>query len=322
MGSFVFQVVLAYGTGAPLLIFLYLYWTGDLPTYPENSILPTSYIFIPVMVLIARQVVIAVKYAFIPRRRMRVERVKTRREDEMNDDLLGTWMGTPRNESLAHQLDLALWRAGLAGDDEEEYITFASPVSSEVFSAINLPEITPPKPPKTTAKAKNEDGASNGMVHKNFENDTKLDIEGSSGTVSSKKPQEEYVRITNKISLRTLVKYATFTGTTGVPAPFSIVLVGMIVLAVLPLFYLGLNGQPLFGNPSNPLEQYVCAVGWINCFMSLPSNLLMFPLAPFVIFKRSRYRLDQYFELLIPSTIIDVRSKPYNFASPFNGLVN
>ena len=58
---------------------------------------------------------------------MRTERKTTRREDEMDDDLLGSWMMTPRNESLAHQLDLALWRSGLTGDDEIEYITFASP---------------------------------------------------------------------------------------------------------------------------------------------------------------------------------------------------
>jgi hypothetical protein len=112
-----------------------MYLSGKLPTYPENSILPTTYIFIPVMVVIARQVVIAVKYAFIPRRRMRTERKTTRRDDEMDDDLLASWMMTPRNESLAHQLDLALWRSGLTGDDEIEYITFASPVPSEIIDA-------------------------------------------------------------------------------------------------------------------------------------------------------------------------------------------
>ena len=53
-----------------------------------------------------RQVVIAVKYSFIPRRRMREERTTTRRDDEMQDDLLGSWLTGPRAESLAFQLDL------------------------------------------------------------------------------------------------------------------------------------------------------------------------------------------------------------------------
>ena len=46
--------------------------------------------------------------------------------------------------------------------------------------------------------------------------------------------------------------------------------------------------------------------GMDQLFLNLPSNMLLFPLAPFVIFKRSRFRLNQYFELLVPSTVVDV----------------
>ena len=142
------QTISAYCIQFPLLYFLYLYLTNNLVVYPESSILPTTYIFIPILVIVVRQVVIAVKYSFIPRRRMREERTTTRRDDEMQDDLLGSWLTGPRAESLAFQLDLALWRADLTGNASEEYITFVTPIPSEIIDEINLPEITAPKEEK------------------------------------------------------------------------------------------------------------------------------------------------------------------------------
>ena len=318
-GGFISQTMGAYATTLPLLVFLYMYLSGTLPTYPENSILPTTYIFIPVMVIIARQVVIAVKYAFIPRRRMRQERKTTRRNDEMEDDLLASWMMKPRNESLAHQLDLALWRSGLTGDDEIEYITFASPVPPEIIDAINLPEKTPPKPTKETANAKAVDDPNKTLEHE-VENATKLDVEDVGGQAQDCHSRKESRVSTNKIPLRMLIKYATFTGTVSVTMPFSIIFTGLILLASMPLVFLGINGKPLFGDPGNSLEQYVCAVGWIHCFMQFPSNMLMFPLAPFVIFKRTRFCLNQYFELLVPSTVIDVCMTLNDYGAPINNF--
>ena len=245
--------------------FLYMYISGTLSTYPENSILPTTYIFIPLMVVIARQVVIAVKYAFIPRRRMRKERKTTRREDEMDDDLLGSWITKPRNESLAHQLDLALWRSGLTGDDEIEYITFASPVPPEIIDAINLPEKTPPNPKKDVAKADTAD-VSNKTTEPEAKDATKLDVEDCDGQAQDRHFRNGNRVSTNKIPLRMLIKYATFTGTISATVPLSIILSGLVLLTSMPLLFLGLNGKPLFGDPGNSLEQYVCAVGWINCF--------------------------------------------------------
>merc|ERR1712023_472857 len=94
----------------------------------------------------------------------------------------------------------------------------------------------------------------------------------------------------------------------SVTVPFSIIFTGLILFTSMPLVFLGINGKPLFGDPGNSLEQYVCAVGWIHWFMQLAGNMLMFPLAPFVIFKRTRFCLNQYFELLVPSTVIDARN--------------
>ena len=111
---------------------------------------------------------------------------------------------------------------------------------------------------------------------------------------------------TNKIPLRMLVKYATFTGTLDVSAPLGYIMFGLFVFISVPLTYLAVNDKPLFGIPGNSFEQYVCAVGWINCFMLLAPNLLLFPSAPDIIFKRSRFRLHRFFELLIPSSVVDV----------------
>jgi hypothetical protein len=323
------QTIFSYCLQAPLLFFLYLYMTNQLSVYPESSILPTTYILIPILVIVVRQFVIAVKYSFIPRRRMREERVTTRREDEMNDDLLGTWMGKPRNESLAFQLDLALWRSDLNGEANEEYITFVTPIPGELIDELNLPEITMQKEGKGGEKEKKKrkvDDGKNYSNSKKLENDgcddtttttTTIDIDNASISKSNKQNKDGNDNTTNtlkrsdtvstnRIPLRILVKYAAFKGTLDVSAPFGYVLFGLLVFISAPLTYLALNGKPLFGIPGNSFEQYVCAVGWINCVMVLAPNLLLFPSAPDVIFKRSRFRLHRFFELLIPSSVLDV----------------
>ena len=326
------QTISAYCIQFPLLYFLYLYLTNNLVVYPESSILPTTYIFIPILVIVVRQVVIAVKYSFIPRRRMREERTTTRRDDEMQDDLLGSWLTGPRAESLAFQLDLALWRADLTGNASEEYITFVTPIPSEIIDEINLPEITAPKEEKKKKaqdKSSEEEGKKIKMneVKKSDntsdrgENDvdqrenipsspvtTAIDIDKNNNVVEINIIKKSNTISTNKIPLRMLIKYAAFKGTQDAMAPFDVVIAGVLLFTSVPLIYLGWNRMALFGTPGNSFEQYVCAVGWIHCFMTLASNLLLFPSAPDVIFKRSRFRLHRFFELLIPSTIVDVSS--------------
>ena len=54
--------------------------------------------------------------------------------------------------------------------------------------------------------------------------------------------------------------------------------------------------------------------------MQFPSNMLMFPLAPFVIFKRTRFCLNQYFELLVPSTVIDVCMTLNDYGAPIDNF--
>ena len=99
------QCVFGFGMQTPTLIGTILALTGNLPLYPDSSILPFSHLYIPLMVLIVRQIVIAVKYAFVPRRRMRFDRAKGRSFTHIGDDMLGAWCDKPSNESMARQLD-------------------------------------------------------------------------------------------------------------------------------------------------------------------------------------------------------------------------
>ena len=301
-GTFIFQTIFAYTLQLPVFVFLAMYWTSNLTTFPDSSILPTTHIMIPACVQLVRQIVIGVKYAFIPRRKMRTDRHETRHDEDMTDDLLATWMGTPRNESLAYQLDLCMWRADLSGIADEEYITFVTPIPAEIIKEFDLPEVTPPL---KSSQEKSVKGAPN------------VDVDGM--IEDGHAPSE--VVSTNKIPLRTLVKYASFTGTRAVKLPMQFVLCSVLPLISVPLLYLGLAGYPLFGTPGKSLEQTVCAIGFLNIFMSLPSNMIMFPLAPFVIFERSRFRLNQFFELLIPSTIVDARNyNPIHMENAFKKL--
>ena len=136
------QIIFGFGIQSPTLVGTLLALTGHLPVYPESSILPFSHLYVPLLVLIVRQIVIAVKYSFVPRRRMRRDRQIGRSFTHIGDDMLGSWCAKPSNESMARQLDQAMWRAGLTG---KEILRFVDDVPKKVLDLIDLPESTPPK---------------------------------------------------------------------------------------------------------------------------------------------------------------------------------
>ena len=132
---------------------------------------------------------------------------------------------------------------------------------SEIIDAINLPEKTPPKPTKETAEAKAVNDPNKTVEHE-VKNATKLDVEDGVGKYKMCHSRKESTVSTNKIPLRMLIKYATFTGTLSVTVPFSIIFTGLILMTTMPLVFLGINGKPLFGDPGNRLEQYVWS--WVG----------------------------------------------------------
>jgi hypothetical protein len=279
------QCVFGFGMQTPTLIGTILALTGNLPLYPDSSILPFSHLYIPLMVLIVRQIVIAVKYAFVPRRRMRFDRAKGRSFTHIGDDMLGAWCDKPSNESMARQLDQAMWRVGLTGN---EILRFADSVPEEVLKLVDLPETTPKK----------------GKVHDGDASDAAaVPVTGSEGTKDSTTTGNPRPR--DELPLRTVIKYAAFTATQEVQNDKNPMLLCLLGCIILPLTFLGMNGKPLFG--SSHVEKYFCSVGFMMLMMSIAPNLVGFCMAPSTIFARYRLRQHLFFELLIPSRIVDAR---------------
>ena len=267
VGLFWMQVIFGFGMQTPTLVGAILALTGNLPLYPESSILPFSHLYIPLMVLVVRQIVIAVKYAFVPRRRMRRDRSEGRSFINIGDDMLGAWCATPSNESMARQLDMAMWRVGLTGN---EILRFTDDVPEEVLRLIDLPETTPKKGDDASVNMQNVlvkggegSDASGAAVGPG------AGSEGTKHCVPASNPRPR-----NELPLRTVVKYAAFVGTQKVKNslwPMFLCLVGCITF---PLVFLGINGKPLFG--SNHVEKYFCSVGFMMLMMSIAPNLVGF----------------------------------------------
>ena len=104
-GDFIVQMVVNSLISVPTTIFMIMALTGNLndAIAPEGAVLPYAEIYLPVAMGLIRQVVIAVKYAYIPRRRMRgIDRKTGRHPKAFEQDLMGFWSGLARRYFAEH----------------------------------------------------------------------------------------------------------------------------------------------------------------------------------------------------------------------------
>ena len=269
-----------------LIICFILVQIQQVKTFPETTVLPFICIYIPMITLFFRGVVIAIKYATIPRRRMRETRKTTRPLSAIWYDLSVFFLFRCPNEALAVEVDRAMWRADLTG---EEMLEFADKIPHELMKQIDLRETSP-------QKTKTEDGKRPSDTDKSSDN--------------------KIIETTNKIPLRTVLKYACMTGTKGANgmSAFSKLRGTRSLYLLLPIIYLAVYYQKWWYERSITsyiLEAYILIVGLQNIRWNLFANALFFPYIISIVFRSTRLRMNQYFELLLPYGIAD--SREYDF---------
>ena len=96
-------------------------------------------VVLPFVVLVLRQYVIAVKYAFIARGRIRSHRKKGRNMERWMDERLNAFYLDPSREMAMLSLEKACWRACI-GDPRNIYLEFVDPVSAQDQERMDMAE--------------------------------------------------------------------------------------------------------------------------------------------------------------------------------------
>eukprot|EP00943_MAST-04B_sp_MAST-4B-sp1_P006164 g6164.t1 len=184
-------------------------------------------VVLPFLVLIVRQYVIAVKYAFIARGRIRSHRKQGRNMLRWSDERLNAFYLDPSREMAMLSLEKATWRAAV-GDPEHIYLEFVEPVSAEVQERMDLAE------------------TNKGRDLKNNSNDSNS---------SDLEVGEKAYKDTSRISLQMFLKYVTISGVEyfsnlpgGHATPTGNMMIGLagLVAFIPPMFRL-MHSRPAFG---------------------------------------------------------------------------
>ena len=239
------------------------------------------------LVLIVRQYVIAVKYAFIARGRIRSHRKQGRNMLRWEDERLNAFYLDPSREMAMLSLEKAAWRAEI-GDPEHIFLDFVDPVSAAVQERMDLAE-----------------------TNKGRDLENSGDNSGSNDLEIGKKDYKE----TSRISLQMFLKYVTVSGVeyfSGLPhgraTPSGNTMLGLagLVAFIPPMFRL-MHNRPAFGETH--LDKWFAATQFVNMIspFGFGAALFLFPGCLKIHFDRHRYFMHHYMELLIPLTVPDAR---------------
>lgn len=268
-----------------------------------TEILPVAEVFLPFAILILRQIVIAIKYAYRPRRQMRFERLSGRDMLAWGDDMLGSYvLGFPRVEAVIREAERAAWRVGVMLHMVN--LQFDEEISDSVYDCIDIVEKSPSKEDKKSAKKQDQT------------NDL-LNPDGKSQFKNKKNPQMQRPDRRNILSLRAAIKYAAFTAS-KIKLPGYVNPMSLIPIAI-PFAYRLFHGRPAFGY--SHFDKFVAATAMFRILDS-SNTMLSFASAAGVLFDRQRLALDRWISLLISPTVSDAREVYHAVPTPGNGERN
>ncbi len=264
------------------------FWTEKQPT----EILPVAEVFLPLAILILRQIVISIKYAYRPRRQMRFERTEGRDMESWNDDMLGTYvLGFPRIEAVVREAERAAWRSGVPLDMIN--LQFDGEISDETYNRIDIRETTPKKDEMKEAKRR----------RKQTDATDRCENESAPAII---RPEQR-----NVLPARAAVKYTAFLAS-KIKVPFYVNPLSLVPI-IIPFAFRLFHGRPAFGD--SHFDKFVAATA---LFRNLDSSntMLSFASAAGVLFDRQRLALDRWFSMLVPHTVCDAREVYHAIPSP------
>jgi hypothetical protein len=246
---------------------------------------------LPFMVVILRQYVIAVKYAFISRKRIREHRANGRNMERWLDERLNAFYYAPSREMMMLSLEKACWRAGI-GDPEHIYFEFVDIVPASSLREMDLAETNEIRDFEQKKNKSEED------IEKLAASDTKMSYKD-----------------THRVPLKMFLKLVTVSGCeefsdlpSGKASPSAnLLMMTAAIAAVIPPIFRVMHGRPAFGETH--LDKWLAGTQSLNIFspFGYMATVFLFPACLKIHFDRHRYFMHHYFELLIPSTVPDAR---------------
>ena len=258
-----------------------------------TEILPVAEVFLPLAILVLRQIVISIKYAYRPRRQMCFERAAGRDMEGWNDDMLGSYvLAFPRVEAVIREAERAAWRAGVPLHMIN--LQFEGEISDRIYNSVDIRETTPSKDEakETKKQQQKETGAT-----RHGENER---------APAMTRPEQR-----NIMPVRAAVKYAAFVAS-KIKTPFYVNPLSLLPLA-LPFAYRLFHGRPAFGE--SHFDKFVAATALFRILDS-SNTMLPFASAAGVLFDRQRLALDRWFSMLVPHTVSDAREVYHAVPSP------
>ena len=222
--------------------------TTTVPFLPNESwqytdLMIADSVVLPIFCIFIRQYVIAVKYAFIPRNRLRAYREAGRHMRTWSNELLATWTYSPTPEAIALQVEKACWRAGI--DAHAISLEFCTDISVRVQQQI----------------IHNQENQDTGWVNMFDKDDvpSNSNVIPSMNDVSSNRGDLENngLQPTQTLPLHTFLKMACFQGTMtcskpklfGIKEINAVLLICFVGAFISPVYRL-YHGRLAFGNNS------------------------------------------------------------------------
>jgi len=265
-------------------------------------------LLVPGFILLMRQIVIAVKYAYIPRAHVRSDRADGRNMSQWQDELMVQWCFLPNARMITHNAKLACERARI--DPYRLVIEFAKPFQKNEWDIFRTPETNEQQKIFQQASVDLASVASD-MSHAAAAGDT-----NDNGSLNDSKTSSSNDNITDasatlpsssKIDLWKLLHYSVYNGTfqskgIGIP-PFM--LMGVAGAMIPVLFRAYVLQRPAFGSTS--FDKWICACSFLSYTMEGSGAVWVFSYCAVNIFNRARRMQDVYFEFLVPQTVPDAR---------------
>ena len=266
----------------------------------ESDVDFVAELIVPLFIVFLRQVVIAVKYAYIPRGHIRQDRDTGRNMSRWWNELIAQWCFQPTTESAIENAQLGCATARI--NPKLVQIEFVRPFTQDAWDVLNVPETS--KETKAWLNKLKTNSLSQGVtIEKSRENPSKnSEIDPAAEAVF-----ENPTPSSSRISLWFLLKFSVYHGVMRSKKSLKLPMLAAVIGSLIPSFWrIFVLGRPGFGETH--LDKWICACSLVSYIAQGSGAIYIFSFAGSIIFNRARMMMDSYFQMLIPITVPDARA--------------
>jgi hypothetical protein len=235
----------------------------------ETEVLFMGEVVVPAFILMLRQIVIAVKYAYIPRGHIRNDREAGRNMEAWNDELMVPWCFFPSARMISHNTRLACERARI--DPHVMAVEFTKPFCQAGWEIFDTPETNEEAKERAAASKKEFKKEQKSIDDDSDSNNSNSNSNDKIHTKHLPTPAHEEPKSTppadTQLPLWRLIHFSVWHGSkasTGVGIP-PFMLMGLVGALIPPFYKIIALDRPAFGTTS--LDKWISACSFLSYFM-------------------------------------------------------